>query len=111
MTVVFPFPTPAGSSVKPSLRIKKTDLGGGYVQRAMEGLNPLKRAISLQYTEIDDATADAIEDFLILYGAEGFHLTLPNRAEQIKCICTDWDRGYVGHNKNNLTLPFEQVTA
>lgn len=111
MAVVFPFPIPAGSSAKPSLRVKKTDLGGGYVERAMEGINPLKHDFSIQYEGIDDATAEAIEDFLILYGAVGFFLTLPNKPTQLKYICTAWDRGYAGHNKNNLTLPLEQVTA
>lgn len=98
------------SGKKVNARIKRSDFGDGYSQRAGDGLNSIKRNYNFNWNAIGVAAAQAIEDFLEARGGhEAFLYTPPREADPRKFICTEWARGYSGGDADSITATFEEV--
>jgi len=105
--------TPAYSSqLKTAQRVRTASFGDGYEQRVADGINTQPEVWQLTFTNVDTATADAIEAQLKGYaGVTAFTWTPPGRS-QIKVVC-DPQNGiihtYSTANMATITCVFRQV--
>lgn len=91
-------------------RTRRADFGDGYSQRVADGLNTIKREVSLNFEALSTSQADDIETFLIARaGAEAFLYTLPDEVSARKWICPEWSRGPQAGTLRSITATFEEV--
>lgn len=91
-------------------RVRRADFGEGYSQRAIDGLNSIKREVSLNFEGLSSSQADDIETFLIARaGAEVFYYTLPDEGSARKWICGEWQRGPQAGTLRSISMVLEEV--
>ncbi|MEO4030121.1 phage tail protein [Chromobacterium vaccinii] len=97
-----------GGSSSVKARVREARLGGGYVQRVVDGINATPRVRKLTFA-VGQADADAIESFLERHGgARWFWFTYPGAA-RAKWRCDEWDRTYRAAGDEVVSVTFEQV--
>jgi phage-related protein len=85
-----PPPSP-GTKRKPKLKILKADFGDGYTQPTPDGLNFIRRTISLQWNLLTPAQADALEAFFVANVTLPFWYQPSDESAPGKWTCEDWD--------------------
>lgn len=103
-------PTLGGArrSVTPATRI--VAFGDGYEQRAPDGLNPLKRKVSPEWTGLTVAQADEIDAFFAARGGhEAFLWTEPGFATERKWRVVSWTRDPQTKFRDHVSAEFVEV--
>lgn len=90
-------------------RILRNDFGEGYAQRAVDGINYLKKKCTLSFigtpTQIKVYT-----DFFDALGASNFTYTIPGDSSETKFIALGWSETSAGGaNKKSLVVEIEKV--
>ena len=102
----------AGSvSVVTEARTRRADFGDGYSQRSADGLNSIKRSVSLNWTLLETSEADTIIAFFEARGGhEAFLWTPPQETTQRKWVAASWTReSATAPNRASLSVTFEEV--
>ena len=94
-------------------RIKKVQLGDGYVQRGADGINIIVQKFSMQFVNITNAAGDTI-DSLFKQAAGGTLLWKPPSATigtdpYLKWMVVDWQRTWTDADNCSITATVEQV--
>lgn len=96
-------PSP-GTATKPEVKLKKAAFGDGYTQTTRDGLNHIRRVVTLQWEILSQEQADAIEAFFIAQGGDTpFYYTLRGDVQR-KWTCEEWDRVRASPNTCSATL-------
>lgn len=99
-----------GSTENAEFRILEAEFGDGYRLRAGDGLNTLKKNVSLSWSMLTTSEADAIEAFFVTQsGHLPFDYTLPLKSSSEQFICKRWTRSYGSGVTWNITAEFEKV--
>ena len=92
-------------------RVLTNQYGDGYKSRTGDGLNTIRRDLSLVWGPLTPANADAIESFLIARGGtEPFLYTTPLDAARglpaRRYVCPEWQRnaGTIAHETVSATF-------
>ena len=93
-------------SIMPRIRI--TEFGDGYTQRAGDGLNTQRQEWSLEFIS-DSTTTNAIEAFLIeTGGVDSFTWTLPGQSTPLKFRYMEYEKSPAGPFAYLITTTFRQ---
>ncbi|RWB95531.1 MAG: phage tail protein [Mesorhizobium sp.] len=91
-TFVPPVPPMPGTRNKPELKLLKAEFGDGYTQTARDGINHMRRTLSLRWEKLLPWQKDEIIGFLEARGgSEAFYYTPSNETNPVKWTCEDWD--------------------
>ncbi|AMB48258.1 phage tail protein [Methylobacterium sp. AMS5] len=84
---------PTTSQDKPEFKLLEADFGDGYTQTMGDGMNSVRRVVSLSWDWLNVEQADQIEGFIRKHkGADHFYYTLSDTAEQLKWTCKEITR-------------------
>ncbi|TIX27745.1 phage tail protein [Mesorhizobium sp.] len=84
-------PSP-GTRNKPEIKLLKADFGDGYTQTSPDGLNHIRRTLSLNWECLLPWQKDQIVQFFEDHaGWEPFYYTPSNENQPVKWTCEDWD--------------------
>lgn len=91
-------------------KIRRTQFGDGYMHRISFGLNQNPKQYDLNFN-VKDTDADVIEAFLDARAADGASFTWipPEGGSALKFICPQWKREFIGPNRSELSMTFQQV--
>jgi phage-related protein len=104
-------PTVANTSGTDTATVRKAQFGGGYTQRAADGLSNVAASFDLQFIG-DAAKITAIRAFLIAHGgATSFLWTPPLEAAPLLFTCATWSRPSKDGGVYTMTATFEQTFA
>ncbi|MBI5334745.1 MAG: phage tail protein [Burkholderiales bacterium] len=100
-----------GTAARPLPRVKATQFGDGYEQRAPDGLHPVKQVWDVVHDSIDVAVADEIDAFLMDgLGWKTFDWTPPRQATARKFKCTSYSRTLTDRvGEHSISATFEEV--
>ena len=91
-------------------RVLMANLGDGYKQRAVDGINSMPEKWELTWENISDTDADTLDNFFTTYaGADSFDWTAPRASSSSKYICSGWKRTISYFQNDTITATFEQV--
>ena len=99
-------PSP-GTQVKPKIKLLKAEFGDGYTQYTPDGLNSIKRSLTLNWETLLPSQAASIVSFLTAQGGyKPFYYTPSDETTPIKWLCEVWDdkRGNGGLRTVNATF-------
>jgi phage-related protein len=100
-------PQPAGSAVDYAPRIRKAQLGDGYVQRGQDGLNANLPTGTWQWDNLLPTDMQYILDFLDARGAvEAFWWTPPDEVTPTKFTCEKWRKTFSGGQARGVMATF-----
>lgn len=86
-----PKPSP-GTTRKPELKLLKAEFGDGYSQTTRDGLNHIRRTLSLKWELLTVEQNDAFETFFRTAGGDQpFWYTPSNESIAVKWTCEEWD--------------------
>lgn len=97
------------SQLRVTPRARSAKFGDGYEQRVADGINTQPQVWQLTFTNVDTATADAIEAALEGYAGVTAFTWTPTGKSQIRVLCRDITRSYPTANMSTITCVFEQV--
>lgn len=104
-----------GTALEEQPRIASTQYGDGYEQRAPDGLNPLRQAWAVRFSDVEDAVANDIVAFFrarltAASGLESFDWKpLWAGGAIIKVTCRKWSRTASDTwGESNITAEFRQ---
>lgn len=84
-------PPSPGTSDKPNIKKLQADFGDGYSQAVPDGINHIKREISLSWDLLTPVQATELTDFFrARQGCEPFYYTPSDELTALKWICDDW---------------------
>lgn len=100
-----PGPSP-GTSRKYKAKLKRAEFGDGYTQVTRDGLNHLRRAVTLHWEVLTEAQADAIQTFIEGQGGDTPFLYTVRGDVQRKWTCdfADFERTHGTPNTITMTL-------
>ena len=99
----------AGMTDKPEFKILKADFGDGYSQPTPDGLNHMRRVLTLKFEMLEPEEKDEIVDFLeARKGTEAFHYTLPGEPAPTRYTCDEWEVTALGASMFNVAATFRQ---
>src|SRR5436309_1661868 len=100
-----PGPSP-GTATKYKAKLKRAEFGDGYTQVTRDGLNHLRRIVTLHWEVLLEAQADAIEAFVVDQGGDVPFLYTVRGDVQRKWTCdlTDFERVHGTPNTVTMTL-------
>lgn len=105
-----PFAPMPGTTDKPKVKILKAEFGDGYSQTAPDGLNNVKRVLSVAWDALTPTQITAMTGFFFTQASQGnpFYYTPSDETVPVKWTCEVWDdkRGQGGLRA--LTATFEQ---
>lgn len=99
-------PSP-GTSRKPEVKVLVASFGDGYSQAAPDGLNHIRRTLTLFWEKLTPTQADAIDTFLTTHGGvTPFYYTPSDEDDPVKWVCREWDQrtGKSGFREFNAVL-------
>lgn len=102
-----PIPPSPGTSNKPELKILDAAFGDGYDQPTPDGLNHIRRVLSLQWETLTPANCKTITDFLEgKLGTEPFYYTPSDEVSPVRWTCREWNdrRGQRGFRMLSATF-------
>lgn len=104
-----PVPPSIGYQNKPEVKILKAEFGDGYTQAAANGINHIRRVVSLKWEWLYAAEALAITSFLEAHGGYmPFEYTEPGSATPKKWTCEDWTDTTNERGFHAVTATFRQ---
>ena len=102
-----PYAPIPGTEDKPEYKILQADFGDGYTQATADGLNNVRRVLTVAWDGLTVAEANAIINFFtIRQGCQPFYYTPSNEATPVKWTCKDHSlvRGQGGLRKVSATF-------
>ena len=94
---------------KPRVKILKAEFGDGYMQATRDGLNNVRRVLTLEWSVLTIEQAQAIETFLETHGGTTpFLWTPPNGTSPLKWTCAEWSMNYREADLRSVSAKFEQ---
>lgn len=101
-----PIPGPSpGTSRKTKPKVLQAEFGDGYTQSVPDGINFLKRSITLRWDGLTYAQKEAIISFFEQHGGyQPFYYTMTGDASATRWLCTDWEDSIEGAWKINANL-------
>lgn len=94
-----------GTKNKPEIKILEAEFGDGYTQATGDGLNHIRKVVSLQWDVLTETQADTIEAFFTdQKGYLPFLYTLRGQSTPTKWTCKEWDRTWGSPNTVTATL-------
>lgn len=85
-------PPQPGTRNKPEIKLLEAEFGDGYTQAAPDGLNHIRRTLSLSWEKLLPWQKDQIVGFLESQGGyKSFWYTPSNESVPVKWTCKDWD--------------------
>lgn len=95
---------------KRAARVLSLSFGDGYAQVSGDGLNAVADSITLSWSFLSRAEADAIDAFFAdRAGREAFWWQSPYEARPQKWRCTEWSRSRVSGAYDSMTATFTEV--
>lgn len=84
---------PTESTDKPELKLLEAEFGDGYTQAAGDGMNHIRKVVSISWECLTPAQADQVEGFLEEHGGtKPFLYRLSDSAKTLKFTCKEWSR-------------------
>jgi phage-related protein len=103
-------PSP-GTGNKPEIKLLEADFGDGYTQGAPDGLNHIRRVLSLTWEMLLPAQMNEIVDFFTRHGGHTPFLYTPsNEGEPVKWKCKDWSDTRAGDGMKVVATLREDFT-
>lgn len=105
-----PLRAPApGTTNKPTLKLKTAEFGDGYTQTTRDGLNHIRRSLSVKWETLIPAEADVILNFFIAHGGDTpFWYTPSDETTPVKWTCKEWDDTREKAGFRTITATFTQ---
>jgi len=105
-------PSP-GTTDKPKVKILKADFGDGYSQWAPDGLNNIRRTLSLTWEVLLPAQALAITSFMFTQAAAAlpFYYTPSDETTAVKWTCDNWEDKRGDNGIRTVVATLEQSFA
>jgi phage-related protein len=101
-------PSP-GTTQKPELALLKAEFGDGYTQTARNGLNHIRKVITLKWDVLTSAQAAQITAFLEERGGNlPFYYTPSRTSTPIKFTCEDWQESMSAAGLSSFTATLKQ---
>lgn len=99
-------PSP-GTTDKPEVKLLEAEFGDGYTQVAADGMNHIRRIVTLKWDCLLPDQAEAIMSFLRSKGGcEPFLYTVADDSTQVRWTCKEFSRTY--ETPNTVTATFRQ---
>jgi phage-related protein len=104
-----PVPPSPGTSDQPRIRKLEAEFGDGYSQAVPDGLNHIKREISLDWDLLTPTQSnDIIAFFRARGGCEPFFWTPSDETTALKWICEEWSEKRIEGGMRAVTAKFVQ---
>ncbi len=104
-----PLTPSAGSADKPEIKILEAQFGDGYTQTAADGLNNIRRVVSLKWEVLTIAQASQILAFMnAQQGSEPFYYMIPGEPAAIIWTCKEFGQGFSAYNYRSVTATLRQ---
>lgn len=101
-------PSP-GTADKPAFKILKADFGDGYSQAVPDGLNTIRRMMSVEWELLTPTDAATIINFLkARVGVEPFWWTPTDEITALKWTCSDFSDRRGDGGFRSISAKFEQ---
>lgn len=95
-----------GSALSNRPRVLSAQFGGGYEQRAGDGINTNQRTLSARFENLEEAEATILDDFLdSLGGYKPFTIPVPGHGV-MQFTCKDWTRTYNEVMQDTISATF-----
>ena len=97
----------AGTKDSPKVNLLRADFGDGYTQASANGINSVRRVLSLTWELLTPTQASTITSFFVTQGGyTPFYYTPSNESTALKWTCETWDdeRGQSGLRKVTATF-------
>lgn len=89
-------PSPPGTGGPITMQVRRAEFGDGYSQRARDGLNYVRRTVTLSWSALSAADLQTIVSFFkSLGGADSFTYMLPLESTQYTWTCATMTPTYV----------------
>lgn len=107
-----PQPPGVGLQKKREIKIQKADFGDGYTQSALEGINPIRKVLDLEWPVLSADDCKAIMDFLDAQaGVTPFAYQLPGESSPTHYTCETYAEYHNGAGLCKVTATFRQSFA
>lgn len=84
-------PSYNGTSQKTKANLHVANFGDGYTQRAVAGINNIRRTFPLKWATLTKADMQTITDFLeVKAGAIAFRFVPPTESVEVVVTCNEW---------------------
>lgn len=86
-----PLPPSPGTGDRPQINILKAQFGDGYVQHTRNGINHIRRVLTLEWKNLDPDSAEEILEFFVRQGGDtSFWYTPSDEGVPLRWTCQDW---------------------
>ena len=102
-------PVVGGYQNKPEIKLLRADFGDGYSQAAPDGLNHIRKVVSLRWEYLTKAQADTVVAFFVARGGyDPFLFTEPGSASPLQWTCDDWSDTQNEKGYRSISATFRQ---
>lgn len=110
LPVFTPPQSPApGLQIKPEIKILQAEFGDGYSQPTPDGLNHIRRTLTLTWEGLERSERDQIISFLeARKGTEPFTYTVPGSATAGAYTCAEWSDTALEASLYTVNATFKQ---
>lgn len=99
-----------GSQVKRTAKVLSNNFGDGYVQRAADGINNVRKTYSVTISNLTVKESQALDDFFAgLAGWRQFYYQQPGRSSPDRYICSEWSITHSDAMIDSMTCSWTQV--
>jgi phage-related protein len=92
---------------RPIVKLLKAEFGDGYTQPTPDGLNHIRRVVTLEFGLLEGDEKNAIVGFLVERGgAEPFLYTIPGEGTPTRMRCEEWQTTALGASLFNVSATF-----
>lgn len=103
-------PHAQGSSQTIQVRSRAVQFGDGYEQRAEDGtINNRPRAMTWQWSALEEVDADDIVDFLVTYAVLGFRYAMPGDVERNYKVDGQISIGYPSGEVRSISVGVKEI--
>lgn len=100
-------PSP-GTGEEIELKLLSAQFGDGYTQTTRDGLNHIRKSLSLSWDLLTPSQADAILNVMRAYGGDTPFLYTPSdEATPVQWVCKKWSFRRNGGGMRSVSLTFE----
>ena len=108
-TFTAPFDPSSGVSDDPEVKVLKAEFGDGYTQAAVDGMNSIRRVLTLKWDVLTVAQAQAMLSFFKAQaGAYPFYYQMADDAAPTLWTCEKWSEGFAAASFRSVTATFRQ---
>lgn len=106
-TFVPPRPPDGGTQDKPEWKVLKAEFGDGYTQMAPDGINPIRRVLSLTWSYLTPSQSNPMVAFLQAHIGQTFLYSPTDEAPE-KWTCEDYTDKRENGGLRTLSITFRQ---